>query len=45
MTYQPPSIAEMNDRLLKDIGALDWLISRSATRTEAPHQTRFEIGR
>ena len=39
------SIAEMNDYLLKDIGAFDWLISRSATRIEAPHQTRFEIGR
>ena len=38
-------IAEMNDHLLKDIGALDWLISRTATRIEAPHQTRFEIGR
>jgi hypothetical protein len=38
-------IAEMNDYLLKDIGALDWLISRGAARAEAPHQTRFEIGR
>ena len=38
-------IAGMNDYLLKDIGALDWLISRTATRIEAPHQTRFEIGR
>ena len=38
-------IAEMNDYLLQDIGALDWLISRTATRIEAPHQTRFEIGR
>ena len=38
-------IAEMNDHLLKDIGALDWLISRTATRLEAPRQTRFEIGR
>ena len=38
-------IAEMNDYLLKDIGALDWLISRGATRVEAPHQTRIEIGR
>jgi hypothetical protein len=38
-------IAEMNEYLLKDIGALDWIISRTATRIEAPHQTRFEIGR
>ena len=38
-------IAEMNDYLLKDIGAFDGLISRSAMRIEAPHQTRFEIGR
>jgi uncharacterized protein YjiS (DUF1127 family) len=38
-------IAEMNDYLLKDIGALDWLISRGRTRIEAPHPTRFEIGR
>jgi uncharacterized protein YjiS (DUF1127 family) len=38
-------IAEMNDYLLKDIGALDWLISRGAARVEAPYQTRFEIGR
>jgi uncharacterized protein YjiS (DUF1127 family) len=38
-------IAEMKDYLLKDIGAFDWLISRSAMRIEAPHQTRFEIGR
>ena len=38
-------IAEMNDYLLKDIGAFDWLISRSAMRIEASHQTRFEIGR
>jgi uncharacterized protein YjiS (DUF1127 family) len=38
-------IAEMNDHLLKDIGALDSLISRSATRMETAHQTRFEIGR
>ena len=37
-------IAEMNEYLLKDIGALDWIISRTA-RIEAPHQTRFEIGR
>jgi uncharacterized protein YjiS (DUF1127 family) len=38
-------IAEMNDNLLKDIGALDWLISRGAARVEAPPQMRFEIGR
>ena len=38
-------IAQMNEHLLKDIGALDWLISRTATRIEAAHQTRFEIGR
>jgi uncharacterized protein YjiS (DUF1127 family) len=38
-------IAEMNDYLLKDIGALDWLISRGAARSEVRHQTRFEIGR
>jgi uncharacterized protein YjiS (DUF1127 family) len=38
-------IAEMNDYLLKDIGAFDWLISGSAMRIEPLHQTRFEIGR
>jgi len=38
-------IAEMNEHLLKDIGALDWIISRTATRIDVPRQTRFEIGR
>ena len=38
-------IAEMNEHLLKDIGALDWIISRTATRIDVPRQTRFEIRR
>ena len=37
-------LADMNEHLLRDIGASDWSMSRAATRTEATHQPRFEMG-
>jgi uncharacterized protein YjiS (DUF1127 family) len=37
-------LADMNEHLLRDIGASDWSMSRAATRMEATHQPRFEMG-
>ena len=37
-------LADMNEHLLRDIGASDWSMSRAATRMEATHQRRFEMG-
>ena len=37
-------IADMNEHLLKDIGAPSSLISRAAARTEIQHRTHFEMG-
>jgi uncharacterized protein YjiS (DUF1127 family) len=37
-------IADMNEHLLKDIGAPSSLISRATVRTEVQHRTHFEMG-
>jgi uncharacterized protein YjiS (DUF1127 family) len=36
-------LADMNEHLLKDIGASDWSTSRAATWMETKHRTRFEM--
>ena len=36
-------IADMDQRLLEDIGAPHWLIARAASRADARYRLRFEL--